>query len=96
MLAFSVATYKNIYLPMDIHDIVHLHYVAMNSHGENPSIITHTAARFLFSSFTRYGLDHEKFDEICIRKPILAMGPKVKQGYASLAIVVSQTLLPLH
>ena len=25
---------------------------------------------------------HEKFDEICIRIPILALGPKVKQGYA--------------
>ena len=29
----------------------------------------------------RYGLDHKNFDEICIRIPILAMGPKVKQGY---------------
>ena len=25
---------------------------------------------------------HEKFDEICIRIPILALGSKVKQGYA--------------
>ena len=38
--------------------------------------------RVLFSPFTRYGLDHEKFDEICIRIPILALGPKVRQGYA--------------
>ena len=29
----------------------------------------------------RYGLVHEKFDEVCIRIPILLMGPKVKQGY---------------
>ncbi|CAI8041633.1 Arylsulfatase K [Geodia barretti] len=28
-----------------------------------------------------YGLDHKKFDEVCIRIPILAMGPRVRKGH---------------
>lgn len=34
-----------------------------------------------FSSLLRYGVVHERFDEVCIRIPILLLGPKVKQGY---------------
>lgn len=30
----------------------------------------------------RYGLDHEKFDDNCVRIPLLFMGPEVKQGHA--------------
>lgn len=29
----------------------------------------------------RYGLNHEKFDDICVRIPLLFLGPEVKRGH---------------
>lgn len=29
----------------------------------------------------RYGLNHENFDDACVRIPLLFMGPKIKRGH---------------